>query len=71
MCFCLLYRIYNSPVGRWMHNRELAKVRANGVHPHVKWTLEDQAPIYKIGDLSIVPVPYLADNLAYVVFSTV
>ena len=42
-----------------MHNRELAKVRANGVHPHVKWTFEDQAPVYTIADLIIKPLPYL------------
>jgi Zn-finger protein len=70
MCFCLLYKIYNTPVGRWMHNRELAQVRASGVHPHCKWTFEEETPVYKIGDLTIVALPYLADNLAYVIYST-
>lgn len=69
MCFCLLYRIFNSPVGRWLHFRELAKCKANGTHPHVIWTNNDQAPVYNIGDLTVLPVPYLNDNLAYIVFN--
>lgn len=57
------------PVGRWMHNRKLQTVRENGIHPHANWRQLDQVPVHSVGDLQIVPIPYLEDNLGYAAFA--
>ena len=69
MCFPLLYRIYLTGVGRMMHDSALNKVRTNRYHPHVKYSQKSNAPeyLYEDGNLQVIPVPLLEDNLAYIV----
>ena len=68
MCFCLLYRIYLTGVGRWMHNRDLADVRTKHIHPHCEYSKESGAPqhFFVDGNFQVIPVPYLKDNLGYI-----
>jgi hypothetical protein len=65
MCFKLLYWLYLTPIGRFMHAREINAI----TKAHLKWKVDEMVPTFKVGRLVVLPVPYLADNLAYVIYS--
>ena len=67
MFFSILYRLYLTSVGRWFHNKVLAKVRRDHVHPHCEFRKNTGSPQFIIeGDLQVIPVPFSYDNLAYI-----
>lgn len=63
-----MYQIYLTTVGRWLHNRDLASLRAQPDYPFYKWDPMEGAPTYKIGFLTVLPVAYLATNIAYIIY---
>jgi hypothetical protein len=66
MCFKVLYCIYLGRLGRWLHTRQITSTLLT---PHLKWRQQDDVPTFKIGSYHVLPVPYLYDNLGYIVFS--
>lgn len=69
MCFKFFYWIYLGPIGRTMHNTALLNSRGPNKQPHLKWKATDYVPVYEVGNLKVLPVSYLDDNLAYIVFT--
>ena len=69
--FAVGYRIYLTGVGRGMHTRSINGVRESQVHPHSFFTEEQGVKAFEFtGDIRIIPVPFLEDNLAYIVLNT-
>lgn len=64
------YNIYLTGIGRSRHNSQLATARENGVHPHSKFAIEQNADQFVYGPVQIITVPFLEDNLAYIVLDT-
>ena len=65
--FRCAYSLYLTGLGRGRHNRQIAGVRDSGVHPHSKYTEAQNADQFVYGDIKVIPVPFLEDNLAYIV----
>ena len=65
--FRCAYRIYLTGIGRNMHEKGLNRVRQSNIHPHSKYSESQGAPQFIYGDIQVIPVPYLEDNLAYIV----
>lgn len=61
MCFCLLYRLYLTRLGRWLHSRELAKTKEL---VHVSF---ENYFSYSNGNIIVYIVPYLKDNYGYII----
>ena len=65
--FPLLYRIYLTDYGRKRHNRQIAQCLQNDVHPHSFYSEAHNAKQFIYGEIQVIPVPFLEDNLAYIV----
>ena len=65
--FRCAYRIYLTGFGRNMHEKTLARVRREQIHPHSKYAESQGAEQFIYGDIQIIPVPYAEDNLAYII----
>ena len=68
--FGIAYRIYLTDYGRTRHNNALASTREAGIHPHSKYTEAQGAAKFVYGNIRVIPVPFLEDNLAYIVQDT-
>ena len=54
--------------GRKRHNRQIAECVQSGVHPHSFFSEAQNAKQFIYGgEIQVIPVPFLEDNLAYIV----
>eukprot|EP00347_Sterkiella_histriomuscorum_P000727 403374738 len=66
MCFCLLYRIYLTRLGRWMHHRQIQSL----TEKHYQQP-KSQEFNYDQFNIKVINVPYLKDNYGFIVVNTV
>ena len=65
--FSALYYLYaETRLGQVIHNRQLESRRKKGLGPH-SLVSEEDVHVSRGGDFSILPVPFLSDNYAYIV----
>ena len=66
-CFKVLYNLYLTRIGRWMHNRSI-RPSEEQKEPHT--IFDDRSFNYMNDSLIVFIVPYLKDNYGYIVQST-
>ena len=73
MCFRILYNIYLTRLGRSLHNRQIAQNHPNNSvkRAHLDWRKNSNIETFSLTEtIRVLPVPYLDDNLAFVVYRT-
>ena len=67
MCFCLLYKIYLTRVGKWLHKNALAKINKDKYETFVSF---ENSFDYHNGMIRVMIVPYLKDNYGFIIFNS-
>lgn len=63
MCFCLLYRLYLTKLGKGYHKKQIQKAHAKGIYEKRK----HDCGVFEFGDIKIHVIPFLDDNYAYII----